>query len=152
MLCPALCRPQERGPFRGQGLPQGSRGRERLGQCRSQNTDTRSQNSRKGKDLEHDERGAQVKWQKPRAKSQNQGRGTMNDTRRTIYEGTSDVTFWGRGFSNTDDAHNEPFRASVWPVPGSLYVVVRHSRSHNSPIHSMKEGLPPGQLPATGLN
>jgi hypothetical protein len=42
----------EQAPFRGQGLPPPSRGREKLGQCRSQNADTRSQNSRKGKDLQ----------------------------------------------------------------------------------------------------
>ena len=31
MLCPALCRPQERGPVRGQGLPQPCRGRWQVG-------------------------------------------------------------------------------------------------------------------------
>ena len=51
MLCPPLCRPQERRPSRGQGLPQPSGGREKLGQRRSQNADTRSQNSPKNKNL-----------------------------------------------------------------------------------------------------
>jgi hypothetical protein len=32
---PVLGRPQERGPVRGQELPQPYRGREKLGQCRS---------------------------------------------------------------------------------------------------------------------
>jgi len=48
-----LQRALERGPVWGKGLPQPSRGREKLGQCRSQNADTRSLNSRKGKDLEN---------------------------------------------------------------------------------------------------
>ena len=48
---PTLLRPQERRPFRGQGLPQPSGGREKLGQRRSQNADTRSQNSPKNKNL-----------------------------------------------------------------------------------------------------
>jgi len=82
---PTLWRPQERGPFRGQGLPQRSRGREKLGQCRSQNADARSQNSWKGKGLEH-EGEAEVKRQKPRAKSQNRGHGTMNEERCTMYD------------------------------------------------------------------
>jgi len=74
---PMLLRLQDRGAFRGQGLPQPSRGREKLGQCRSQNADTRSQSSRKERDLGHDG-GGEVKRQKPRAESQNRGRGTMN--------------------------------------------------------------------------
>jgi hypothetical protein len=41
----------EQGPHKGQGLPQPYRGRETLGQCRSQNADTRSQNSPKNKNL-----------------------------------------------------------------------------------------------------
>ena len=48
---PTLLRRQERGPFRGQAFPQPSRRREKLGQCRDQNADTRSQNSRKDDDL-----------------------------------------------------------------------------------------------------
>ena len=54
-LCPVPYRRplrlQERGPFRGQGLPQPYRGREKLGQCRSQNADIRSLNSPKNKNL-----------------------------------------------------------------------------------------------------
>ncbi|MCX6843076.1 MAG: hypothetical protein NTX53_12430 [candidate division WOR-3 bacterium] len=49
-----LLRVPEQGPHKGQGLPQPSRGREKLGQCSSQNADTRSRNSRKGKDLPKD--------------------------------------------------------------------------------------------------
>ena len=77
LMFPALSRPQERRPFRGQGLPQPSRRREKLGQCRDQNADTRSQNSQEEKDLGNDG-GGEVKRQKPEAKSQNRGRGTMN--------------------------------------------------------------------------
>ena len=47
-----LLQAPEQRPFRGQGLPQLSGGWEKLGQCRSQNADTRSQNSRKGMDLQ----------------------------------------------------------------------------------------------------
>jgi len=72
----------------------------------------------------------------------------MNDeeVRRTMYEGTSRFTSGGCGFSNTGDTHNEPFRASVWPVPDSLYVVVTHDRNHNSPAQCTSQGLPGGQL------
>jgi hypothetical protein len=45
---------------------------------------------------------------------------------------------------NTPDTHNEPFRARVWPVPDNLYVVVRHGRNHNSPVHSSAQGPPRG--------
>jgi hypothetical protein len=56
LLLPSLARRllqvPEQSPHKGQALAQLSRGREKLGQCRSQNADTRSQNSLKGKDLE----------------------------------------------------------------------------------------------------
>ena len=42
--------------------------------------------------------------------------------------------------------HSEPFRASVWPVPDNLYVVVGYSPGHNSPVEWMNQGLPPGQV------
>ena len=64
--------PEQR-PHRGQALAQPSRGREKLGQCRSQNADTRSQNPLKGKDLEHEDEG-EVRRQKPDARSQKCGR------------------------------------------------------------------------------
>lgn len=67
---PALLRPQGRGPVRGQGFPQPSGEREKLGQCRSQNTDTRSQNSLKEKDLRYVRGRSQkpdVRWQKSEA-------------------------------------------------------------------------------------
>jgi len=66
--------------------------------------------------------------------------------RPTMYKGTSRVTFWGCGSSNTCDTHNEPFRASVWPVPDNLYVVVRPGWNHNSPVEGANQGLPPGLL------
>ena len=52
----------------------------------------------------------------------------------------------GGSASNTSDTHNEPFRASVRPVPDDLYVVVWHSRNHNSPVEWAEEGLPRGLL------
>jgi hypothetical protein len=65
-----LLRVPEQGPHKGQGLPQPSGGREKLGQCRSQNADTRSQNSRKG-GLRTRGRGRSqrldVRWQKSEA-------------------------------------------------------------------------------------
>jgi hypothetical protein len=61
-----------------------------------------------------------------------------------MYKGTSRVTFWGCGSSNTGDTHNEPFRAGVWPVPDNLHVVVGHGRNHNSPVHSSAQGPPRG--------
>jgi hypothetical protein len=62
-----LLRVPEQGPHKGQALPQLSGGRGKPGQCRSQNGDTRSQNSRKEKDLEHAVGRSQkldVRWQK----------------------------------------------------------------------------------------
>lgn len=58
---PGLCRPQERGPARGQELPQRSRGRENgvAGEARSQKLDARSQKLRR----------AQVRRQKPKVKT-----------------------------------------------------------------------------------
>ena len=55
---------------------------------------------------------------------------------------------WGSGSSNTGDTQNEPFRASMGPVPDNLYVVVRHSRNHNSPAQWAAQGpLPRLHLP-----
>ena len=66
-----------------------------------------------------------------------EGRGTLD-------ERTSDVTFRGCGFTNTDDTHNRPPRASVRPVRDNLYVVVGHSRSHNSAVGWSAPRLPRG--------
>jgi hypothetical protein len=57
-----------------------SRGPSQRAKAKRQNAKRR--NRRKGKDLEHDGRG-EVRRQKPRAKSQDRGRGTMNDVRCT---------------------------------------------------------------------
>jgi len=84
--------------------------------------------------------------QKPKAKSHESKPGTRNEERWTMYERTNRVTFGGCGSSNTGDAHNEPFRTSVRPVPDDLYVVVWHSRNHNSPVEWAEEGLPRGVL------
>jgi len=70
----------------------------------------------------------------------------------TTYEGTSDVTSWGGGSSNTGDTHNEPFRASVWPVPDNLYVVVGYGPRHNFPMEWVNQGLPPGLLSSEVFN
>jgi hypothetical protein len=59
----------KQGPLKGQALAQLSGGREKLGQCRSQNADTRSQNSLKGKDLGRDG-GGEVRCQKARRKDE----------------------------------------------------------------------------------
>jgi len=63
-----------------------------------------------------------------------------------MYESTSRVAFGGCGSSNTGDTHNEPFRASVWPVPDNLHLVVGYGPRHNSPVEWVEEGLPGGQV------
>jgi hypothetical protein len=70
--------------------------------------------------------------------------GRMKAERHTMDVGTSHVTSWGCGFTNTGDTRSESLRASAGPVPDNLYVVVGHSRSHNSPVEWAEEGLPRG--------
>ena len=120
-----LQRVLERGSFRGQELPQRSGGWSRYARGTSFQFAVGS-----------------VKAAEPSERKRlrtDEGRGTMD-------EETNHVTFWGCGFSNTGDTHNEPYRASVWPVPDNLYVVVRHSRNHNSPVEWANQGLLPGQV------
>jgi hypothetical protein len=65
-----------------------------------------------------------------------------------MYEGTSAVTFGGCSSSNTGDTHNEPSRASAWPIPDNLYVVVGYGPRHNSPVEWAAQGpLPRLHLP-----
>jgi hypothetical protein len=87
-----LLRVHERAQHRGQGLPQPSRGREKLGQCRSQNADTRSQNSRKEKGLEHS------------MGTKSEARCQMAEVRSAVNGmPRSHVAFGGCGFSNTGE-------------------------------------------------
>jgi len=89
---PALRRPQERGPFRGQGLPQPYRGQRRPdnSETRIQRPETRTLGRRKSWDV--------------RAGPKSEARCQMAEVR-SADSGmtTGDVTFGGGGFSNTVD-------------------------------------------------